>query len=369
MNMKHSILCVDDEIDNVEALERLFRKKYSVLKATSGKQALALLDEHPEVALIISDQRMPEMTGVEFLEKSIATHPYTTRILLTGYTDIESVIAAINSGQIYRYVTKPWDPTDLLTAVDRAIERFDMASDLRTKNRDLALALEELQTLDQAKSHFMILVNHELKTPLTSILSFLDLLRETSLSDDQALYVNRIQKSSQKLKEIVEDVLLIMSSQTGQLKLDTSTLNLKDLKASVTAELYRLAQNKDQILDFINSDQKFIGDRRLVLQILNRLIHNGIKFAPEKSRVEVNAEIVSENQVLISVYNPGSQIQESMIEKILKPFTLDENVMNHSQGMGLGLSVCQSLATALGTQLEISNQPAGVRVGVRLKIG
>ena len=86
---KQTILCVDDEIDNVQALERIFRAKYTVLKATSGKEALQILDQHRgPVSLIITDQRMPEMTGVEFLSRTIETFPDTIRILLTGYTDI-----------------------------------------------------------------------------------------------------------------------------------------------------------------------------------------------------------------------------------------------------------------------------------------
>ena len=102
---KHTILCVDDEIDNVDALERLFRKKYTVLKATSGAEALKVLDEHQgPVALIITDQRMPEMTGVEFLEKTLDSHPETVRILLTGYTDLESVIMVGNKGQNFKYL-------------------------------------------------------------------------------------------------------------------------------------------------------------------------------------------------------------------------------------------------------------------------
>ena len=111
---KHTILCVDDEIDNVEALERLFRKKYKVLKATSGKAALELLAQNPdEISVILTDQRMPMMTGAEMLEKTIETAPRATRLLLTGYTDLESVIEAVNKGQIHRYLTKPWDPIDL----------------------------------------------------------------------------------------------------------------------------------------------------------------------------------------------------------------------------------------------------------------
>lgn len=166
---KHTILCVDDEIDNVEALERLFRRKYTVLKATSGKEALEILDQHQgPIALIITDQRMPEITGVELLERSLESHPETVRILLTGYTDLESVIMAVNKGQIFRYVTKPWDPIDLTNSVDHAVDRFAIGAELDKKNKELMRTLEELKSLDVAKSNFMILINHELKTPLTS---------------------------------------------------------------------------------------------------------------------------------------------------------------------------------------------------------
>nr|HMN68033.1 response regulator [Bdellovibrionales bacterium] len=119
--MKHAILLVDDEADNVDALERLFRKKYKVLKATSGKDALELIKGN-KVSLILTDQRMPGMTGVELLSESMDTVPDAIRILLTGFTDIDSVISAINSGQVYRYVTKPWDPVDLQATVDQAVE-------------------------------------------------------------------------------------------------------------------------------------------------------------------------------------------------------------------------------------------------------
>src|SRR5690606_19796812 len=113
---------------------------------------------------------MPEMTGVEFLEKSMKSHPNCIRILLTGYTDLDSVIAAINSGQVYRYITKPWDTRDLQITVDQAVEKFELESELKVKNEKLEKALTELKTLDQAKSQFMILINHELKTPLTSMM-------------------------------------------------------------------------------------------------------------------------------------------------------------------------------------------------------
>lgn len=147
--MKRTILCVDDEVDNVDALERLFRRQYHVLKATSGAQALQILSQQTvPVALIITDQRMPQMTGVELLEKTLTSHPETMRILLTGYTDLESVIEAINKGQIYRYLTKPWDPVDLRSAVSRAVERYDLQQELKQKNQELSKGYEELKSLD-----------------------------------------------------------------------------------------------------------------------------------------------------------------------------------------------------------------------------
>ena len=123
---KPKILCVDDEIDNLDALERIFRKTYHVFKAISAKEATIVLKDHADISVIVSDQRMPGMSGVEFLENTVTTHPETIRILLTGYTDIESVITAINKGQIFRYITKPWDTADLMNTVVRAYEKFQL---------------------------------------------------------------------------------------------------------------------------------------------------------------------------------------------------------------------------------------------------
>ncbi len=212
---KPTLLCLDDEKDNLEALERVFRKKYHVLKATSANEAFDILSHRPNISVIVSDQRMPAMTGVEFLERSILSHPDTSRILLTGYTDIESVIAAVNKGQIFRYITKPWDSIDLLNTVDQAAEKYFLKSELKEKNNELEVALSELKNLDKAKNQFMILINHELKTPLTAILSFASLLKETSLSEEQTLFVDRIGRSSEKLKNIIEDVLLIVKGEVG----------------------------------------------------------------------------------------------------------------------------------------------------------
>lgn len=361
--MKHTILCVDDEIDNVDALERLFRAKYTVLKATSGFQALSVLDQHPDpVALIITDQRMPQMTGVDFLTQSMKSHADSVRILLTGYTDMESIIAAVNSGQIYRYINKPWDPVDLLNTVERAVERFEMQRELKVKNAELSKALTELQSLDQAKNQFMILINHELKTPLTTIISFAQLLNETHLNEEQSLCLQRIQNGADRLKDLVEDVLLIVSAETKILKPKIVPFESSKLLSALPTNIQKNIDQKSQSIAKKIQDKKMLADQALVGQVLVRILHNATKFGLENSNIEIETINTQAHRLQFKISNQGPQIPDRVIDKILKPFFLDEDVMNHSVGRGLGLTVCQSILRAHGASLSIRNKPTGVEV-------
>lgn len=123
---KAKMLVVDDEPDNLDLLYRTFRRDFQVLKAESGIGALQVLAEEGEVAVIISDQRMPEMKGTEFLSRTVPKFPDTMRIILTGFTDVEDLVEAINSGQVYKYITKPWDPNELKAVVQRAAETYEL---------------------------------------------------------------------------------------------------------------------------------------------------------------------------------------------------------------------------------------------------
>ena len=140
---KPKMLVVDDEPDNLDLLYRTFRREFNVLKAESGVHALELLATEGEVAVIISDQRMPEMKGTEFLSKTVPEFPDTVRIILTGFTDVEDLVDAINSGQVYKYITKPWDPNELKGVVQRAAETYDLLKQ-RTEELDRAQAQTNL---------------------------------------------------------------------------------------------------------------------------------------------------------------------------------------------------------------------------------
>jgi response regulator RpfG family c-di-GMP phosphodiesterase len=122
--MKYKILAVDDEAANVRMLERVFRGPFDVVTALSGPEALDLLTLH-DIALIISDQRMPGMTGVEFLKRAAEMRPRCVRFILTGYTDANDLADALNSNVIYKYITKPWIAEDLLQTVKQGLAHYE----------------------------------------------------------------------------------------------------------------------------------------------------------------------------------------------------------------------------------------------------
>ncbi len=141
---RYNLLIVDDEKDILRTLTLTFEEDYEVFTAQSGAHALEILQKH-DIALIIADQRMPEMTGVEFLEKSIAINPYIIRIILTGYTDTAALVQAINQGHIYQYITKPWDRQELRIVVRRALESYELTIDNQRLLKELQAANERLQ--------------------------------------------------------------------------------------------------------------------------------------------------------------------------------------------------------------------------------
>ena len=147
--MKHKLLVVDDEPAITRMLERLLREDFDVVTALSGAEALELLTVH-DIALIISDQRMPGMTGVEFLKRSAEVRPHCVRIILTGYTDAADLVEAINSGVIYKYVTKPWVNTDLMQTVKRGLSHHETIRAQHRLNLEIQRVRERLSSSERS---------------------------------------------------------------------------------------------------------------------------------------------------------------------------------------------------------------------------
>ncbi|MBC7759718.1 MAG: response regulator [Phormidesmis sp. FL-bin-119] len=147
---KIDILYVDDEENNLISFKATFRLKYNVLIAVSADEAMKVLETKP-VEIIITDQRMPNMTGIEFLEKVIEKYPEPIRILLTGYADMNAVIDAVNKGKIYHYLSKPWSEQELEETIKKAFEVYKTNKEIKEMNGKLAVSNDQLEFLLRQK--------------------------------------------------------------------------------------------------------------------------------------------------------------------------------------------------------------------------
>ena len=204
------ILCVDDEPNILATLGRLFRKqRYRISTATSGAEGLRLLEEEV-FDLVISDMRMPEMDGAVFLEQVFQRYPDTVRILLTGYADITSTIQAVNRGQIYRYVSKPWDDQELLTTIRQALdvkalqrEKLRLEALTARQNEELRALNQSLEEKVQARTQELALANEKLKASfITSVKVFANLieLRESRLAGHSRRVADLARKIANRMK-------------------------------------------------------------------------------------------------------------------------------------------------------------------------
>lgn len=167
---QHTVLCVDDDENILHSLKRLFRKEgYRFLTATSGVQGLKILEEN-NVQLIISDQRMPQMTGTEFLARVKEEHPDVIRIMLTGYTEVDSITESINRGHIYKFLLKPWNDENLKLDIRQCLEQYDLVQTNKIlhekvfqKNKELERINENLETLVQERTTELQIQNHALE--------------------------------------------------------------------------------------------------------------------------------------------------------------------------------------------------------------
>lgn len=208
----------------------------------------------------------------------------------------------------------------------------------------------------------MILINHELKTPLTTILSFAGLLKETPLSEEQKLFIDRISRSSEKLKNIIEDVLLIVKGEVGLIPVRKNVVNTDWIIKNIPIEVQLSVHAKQQEIQFETTLDSVELDQQLTQIAIVRALHNATKFGLPNSTIELKVSKDLNYRVIISIENKGPLISPQIIEKIMKPFLLDENIMNHSVGMGLGLSICNTLMKCQNAELYVINNAGGVSV-------
>ena len=330
-----SILIVDDEKDILESLRRMLRGIYEVDIAESPFDALKLL-QNRLYHVIVSDQRMPEMTGVEFLEKAKKLSPLSTRILLTGYTDIESVIDSINRGNIYRYISKPWEPEELKLTLRQANEAFRLKKELEDKNKHLEKALADLTLLDRAKGRFLSLISHELNTPVTILNSFIELVldKKSELSEDVSKALSSMQGASDRLSEIVKQVIDYVGLESAP-GLTVERVSLAEIFQNLYRDFGSKAQNKKVSLNIhVPPSLNIQGDRRKLEMAFTYLIGEAIIRAPQKSAIDIKA-YEADGVANLELYRDG----DSWGAESFQVLETGQSQMHHQRNLGVGLAL------------------------------
>jgi len=355
-----NLLVIDDESSILSSLRRQFRRNYQVHIANSAQEGLEVMKEH-SIQVIISDQRMPGLNGSAFFDQVKHDYPDATRLLLTGYADIQAVIEAINDGNIFRYITKPWDPTELDTIVREAFGRHnlivrnkELVNQLQEANRDLEkrvkLRTVELTALNKEKDHMIGIVAHDLRGPLGIIKMCHDVICE-NLTDTatQKEFLGLINELTEKALRLIDDLLDVSAIETGQLVLENKVVPLKEFLDKVIRLNRRSAEKKGIQLELQYEDpDSWTFDRQRIEQVLDNLLGNAFKYSHKDTTVRLVVEL-DEGRLYFKIFDQGQGIREEDMDKLFTAFQKTSTLPTGSeQSNGLGLSICKRIVELHG---------------------
>jgi two-component system sensor histidine kinase/response regulator len=367
MRDKSTILYLDDEQENLDAFYSIFRRDYHVLITTDPHEALRLLQIHT-VKVIISDQRMPVMSGVEFLRNAFIQHPKATRILLTGYADMGAVVSAINEGRIFLYVTKPWAEEDLHRQLEASVKQYDdyaedqfLMLSLREYNRALeekvSLRTENLLDANKQLHHFMKIAAHDLKNPLAAVRSSAEILSvrgDAVVPERRKQLTQGIVDSSDRMLNIIKNFLEDHARRQGHFKPFMDAFDVRTLIDGVLRENLILAERKSITLVFqdrasLREEIYVWVDKPAMQQVLDNLISNAVKFSPNGTTVYVRLRVDSEkDKVVITIQDEGPGISVEDAQYLFEEYaTLSARPTGNEGSTGLGLSIVKSLVESM----------------------
>lgn len=364
------IVVVDDEPGVLQSLHDLFRLEYRVLAFERASEALGVLKTLDDVAVVLSDQRMPEITGVEFIARAQCLHPDATRLLMTGYADIKAVIDAINQGHIARYITKPWNTDDLMVTLRQAVEQHTLIVEKNRLLVELKDSNAQLLEANRLKGKFIEVASHELNTPVTVVMGLAELWKMTmgqTASAAERTWVERIHGAGKRLASTVERMLKLLKSDQIDPSVALEQVDLEPLLRQTVSDLQPFLQARNQEIRVKVAPDLGAAevDPSKVSDVLTNLLVNAIKFTPDGGTIEVEARDDGPDRVRFRVTDEGSGIPSDDCAHLFEPFFTGNDTMHHSsgdyqygkRGMGLGLCLVKTFVELHGGSVDVDTAP------------
>jgi signal transduction histidine kinase len=341
---KIKVLYIDDEGNNLTAFQATFRREFEVYTATSAAEAMGVLTEN-EVHIIISDQRMPKTTGTEFFDVVRKAFPEPIRILITGFTDIDAIVDAINKGEIFRYLKKPWSEFELRTTIQNAF-------DLYTAQKELKDKVLELQKANDDLNRFVYSTSHDLRSPLASIMGVLNLAKMENSVVDPNNYLGMIQICVERMDNFVHKIIEYYKS--IRVENFTEEINFRKL----LQESIDLAKLQDPKIEFdvqISQEVVFNSDEFRLSVIVNNLISNAVKYQrPEEEHKQVKLRVeVTDEKAIIKIEDNGIGILHEHLKNIFNMFFRSANTVS---GLGIGLYIVKEALARIGGDISVDSE-------------
>ena len=370
---KHCLLVVDDEPDLVQSVKDLLRFDFRVLGATRASEGLKLMKAE-KVHIVMTDQRMPEMTGVEFLKTLRENFPDTVRLLFTAYADLDAVTDAINQGNVYRYIAKPWEEHELKAVLKQAVEYHDLNAErkrllqeVQEKNKQLESANAELRLANELKRAFIRVASHELRTPLTIVLGLSELAqRSTSVTGPVHEWIERIHTGSVRLNRSVDQMVKLLLAERFERPLALQSVELtRLLKAAADEVSSFIGQRRQKLVREIPDDLGTIqAEEDKLYDSVVQLLVNAIKFTPDGGTITLSGRRQKDGGAAIAVRDTGVGIEPASLARLFDPFFTRFDVSRHSsgvfefdrRGLGLGLSVVKAFIEMHGGRVQVDSE-------------
>lgn len=363
------ILIVDDEEALWTSLVTAFSLEgYRAAGVGSGREALQYLRQAPCDVLLV-DLRMPDMDGIQLMERVRESAPDLLVILMTGVATVESAVRALKGGA-YDYILKPFTLTEIFHTVKRGLEQ----QRLKQENVQLTELNRRLRELDQIKSNLLSAITHEFRTPLTVMSGWLDLLLGDHfgpLASKQRESLAAIRSGIIRLGRLISNLLVFVETDRSQLSGGRIPLSLASVFQALAAELAPECQERRVRLRVESAPDlpQFSGDGERLRLLFFSLMENAIKFNEPGGEVAIQAG-KDGNSLLISITNTRGEIPVERIPGLLEPFTQgDMSASRVAGGLGMGLAVARLITEAHNGKLVVeSGQGRGTTVRVRLPL-